>query len=162
MHLEDVMAILEKVKGLVRRKPKQMDLEEYIAKMKAKGYDRDGNVVLSPIPIAPPIGYKKSPSMVEIVRDMVRSERLRQELADSGAETFEESEDFDIPDEEHLHSPYENDFDPPVEELLKAGREVLAERERAAQVEKAKKDVTKAAGKVGGAGGTPPAEDDSE
>lgn len=149
--------ILEKLKKSFRRRPKQLDLVEYVAKLKARGVDPETGVpVPDPTPLAPPIGYKKHPSMVEIVRDMVRSERLAQEAAASGHETFEESEDFDVGDEpEQLRSKWENQFDPPLEEILKAGREVLTEREKH---EKARKASKEAAGKSGGAGGTPPAE----
>lgn len=122
---------LEKMAEKIRqiRKPKQLSLEDYAAKLIAKGLNPDGTVMADPVPMAPPIGYKKHPSMVEIVRDMVRSERLAQEVAASGSETFEESEDFDIDDEYLLHSQWENDFDPPLSEILKAGQEAIAARE---------------------------------
>lgn len=122
--------LLEKIKNRLRRKPQPLALDDYIQKLKDKGYDKDGNIILDPTPMAPPIGYKKAPSMVEIVRDMVRSERLAQEARDAGHETFEEAEDFDVDDDpELLRSPYENQFDPPLEELLAEGRKALKERE---------------------------------
>lgn len=106
--------------------------EEYLKKLVARGLNPDGTQKLDPTPIAPPIGYKKAPSMVEIVRDMVRSERLAAEAAAMGHETFEESEDFDVGDEDPLmRSPWENDFDPPLEQLLQAGREALAQKQAA-------------------------------
>lgn len=142
--------LLEKLKNKIRRRPKQLDLETYIKKLEAKGYTKDGNIILDPTPMAPPIGYKKAPSMVEIVRDMVRSEKLAQEAREAGFETFEESEDFDVGDEpELLRSPYENQFDPPLEELLKEGRKALQEREEREKAEKAKSGVE---------GGKPPSE----
>lgn len=149
------------------RRPERLTLEEYFAKLKEKGLNKDGTPVLDPTPMAPPIGYKKTPSMVEIVRDMVRGERLRQEALESGHETFEEAEDFDVGDEpDQLRSPYENDFDPPLTELVKAGSEVQKERQK--QLEEAgvprktaKKAVEEPAGEgddeSGGAGGSPPA-----
>lgn len=63
-------------------------------------------------PMAPPIGYKRTPSLSEQIRDMVQSERLAQELASTGAETFEESEDFDVGDDVDPHSPWEQYFEP--------------------------------------------------
>lgn len=69
---------------------------------------------LDPTPIAPPVGYRKSPSLREQIREMVRSERLAQELAASGYETFEEADDFDVDDDEDPNSPYEVHFDPPT------------------------------------------------
>lgn len=65
-----------------------------------------------PTPIAPPVGYIKQPSLAEQIRSMVRSERLRQEVEAAGAETFEESDDFDIGDDYDPDSPYEPVFDP--------------------------------------------------
>lgn len=130
------MKLAEKVKGVLRRRPKQLELEEYLAKLISKGLHPDGTPVLDPTPLAPPIGYKKQPSMVEIVRDMVRSERLAQAALEADHETFEEADDFDIGDDpELMRSEWENDFDPPIVELVEAGRRVVAEREAA---EKAK------------------------
>lgn len=80
-----------------------------------------GAEILDPTPIAPPVGYKRQPTMVEHIRNMVRSERLRQEAEAAGMDTFEESEDFDVGDEDDDPStPYENDFDPPINELREA------------------------------------------
>lgn len=128
------------------RRPAPMTVEEYFQKLLSKGLNPDGTPILDPTPMAPPIGYKRHPSMVEIVRDMVRSERLRQEAVEAGHETFEESEDFEIDDDPlPLQSPWENQHDPSLEELLAAGREAMAAKQ--------------AAGENGGVqGGIPPAE----
>lgn len=139
------------------RKPKQLSLEEYFAKLKAKGLHQDGSPVLDPTPMAPPIGYKKSPSMVEIVRDMVRGERLRQEALESGHETFEDAEDFDVGDDpEQLRSPYENEFDPPLQEMLKAG-EIEARKKQQLKEAGAKPSETTAETKPGVRGPADPA-----
>lgn len=108
--------------------------EQYLAKLLERGLDESGKFEPDSVPLAPPIGYKKQPSMVEIVRNMVRSERLAAELAAAGHETFEESDDFDVEDDPpDMRSPWENDFDPPVSELLRAGREVMDARRKAAE-----------------------------
>lgn len=115
--------------NLFKRHKVEITKEEYLARLLAKGLNPDGTPILDPTPIAPPIGYKKQPSMVEIVRDMVRSEKLKAEAEAAGFESFEEADDFDIPDDPvQLRSPWENDFDPSVEELMSAGREALAKR----------------------------------
>lgn len=81
----------------------------------AEGYlDKFGREMPSPLPVAPPIGYKKSPSLAEQIRQMVLSERLKQEALSAGAETFEEADDFDVEDDYDPSSPYEVDFDPPL------------------------------------------------
>lgn len=132
------MAIVETAKrvrdAVLLRRPKRLTIEQYAEKLIRKGLDPRGQVVPDPVPIAPPIGYKKQPSMVEIVRDMVRSERLAQAAREAGHETFDESEDFDVGDEpELMRSPWENQFDPELSELLRAGQEVLDKK--AAEVE---------------------------
>ncbi|QKI28947.1 hypothetical protein 1 [Kummerowia striata microvirus] len=114
------------------RRPKQMELEDYLAKTRAKGLNDEGELIPDPVPVAPPIGYKRQPTMVEIIRNMVQSEKLAEEARAAGMETFEESEDFDVGDEnaEELRSGFENDFDPPIAEI-------------AAAVDEAKKPVDK-------------------
>lgn len=74
---------------------------------------RDGQEFLDPTPIDPPIGYTQQPSMHEYVRELIRSERLRQEAEEAGLETFDEADDFET-DEGDIDplTPYEGDFDP--------------------------------------------------
>lgn len=82
--------------------------------------DERGAEILDPTPVAPPIGYKRQPSMVEHIAAMVRSERLRQEAEAAGAETWEEADDFDVGDDYDPGSPYEGDFDPIDQDALRA------------------------------------------
>lgn len=107
-----------------------------------------GQEIIDPTPMAPPIGWKPQPSMIENIRNMVRSELLARAAEADGKETFEEADDFDIEDDPaDPNSPWENEFDPPVREIMEAGRRAIAEKQAAA-----------AAAAVGGAGGTPPAD----
>lgn len=110
--------MLEKLKtGLMRRKP-QIAPEDYLRKLRDRGLNDEGELIPDPVPIAPPAGYKRQPSMMELVRDMVRSEELRRAANTAGMETFEEADDFDIPDDPiDMKSGWENDFDPSVKEL---------------------------------------------
>lgn len=118
------------VESLLRR-PRRLSSEEYMAKMLEKGLDEHGNFVVDATPLAPPIGYKKQPSMVELVREMVRSERLKAEAEANGHESFEEAEDFDIEDDpDMMRSPWENDFDPPLREILREGQQEIDRKER--------------------------------
>lgn len=80
--------------------------------------DENGAEHPDPTPMAPPIGYKRQPSLAEQIREMVRSERLKQEVEEAGFETFEEADDFEVGDDYDPHSPHENDFDPPVKEVF--------------------------------------------
>jgi len=82
---------------------------------------------LDPTPIAPPLGFHREPSLHEKIRDMILSQQAHAELRAAGLETFEESEDFDIPDDPvDPLTPYEREFDPEIiatkEELLEVRR----------------------------------------
>lgn len=81
-------------------------LEEYL--------NKDGHEVPNPVPVAPPVGFVRAPSMVDHLRQMVRSELLRREVMAQGMETFEEADDFELDDDPvDPHTPYEAVFDPP-------------------------------------------------
>lgn len=45
------------------------------------------------------------------IRQMIRHELFRQQINDE-AETFDEADDFSLPDEEEWISPYEDEFEP--------------------------------------------------
>lgn len=96
-----------------------------------KRLDEKGREIVSPLPMEPPVGYRKQPSMVEIIREQIRSAQLAQWAEQQGYETFEEADDFEIGDDFEPHSPWENDFDPPISELTKAGQAAIKAREAA-------------------------------
>lgn len=87
-------------------------LKEVVEKHPKKRPMVGGKLVPDPVPMAPPVGYVKQISMIDQVRDMVRSERLRQEVEAAGMETFEEADDFEVGDDYDPTSPYEEVFDP--------------------------------------------------
>lgn len=89
----------------------------------------DGREVNDPTPVAPPIGYKRQPSMVEIVRAQIRDHALAVALAEQGVETFEEADDFDIGDDYDPSTPYENDFDPPISEVFSEAQRAIQARD---------------------------------
>lgn len=78
---------------------------------KGKPLNKDGSEIPNPIPMDPPIGYKKQPTMFEVMRNMIREEKIKNALEAEGYETPEESDDFDVGDEYEPTSPYEHDFD---------------------------------------------------
>lgn len=129
---------VSKVKNFITRGQYRLTEEEYLKKLIEKGIGEDGHAIMDSVPLAPPIGYKEQPSMIELVRNMIRGERLRQEAMQAGFETMEEADDFDIEDDpEPLYSGYENDLDPPMSELMQAGRE---------EIERKKKDQKQGSG----------------
>lgn len=91
-----------------------MSEEDYAAKMEEKGLTADGSSLDAPdmgVPMAPPLGYIKQPSVTERIRDMVRSEHLRLAAEAAGQETFEEADDFEVGEDFDPHSPFEENFD---------------------------------------------------
>lgn len=78
-----------------------------------------GREIPDPRPMQPPIGYKKQPSMFELIREATARE-VALYAAGREPETFEESDDFDIDDDIDPSSPWENDFDPPWSEVRQA------------------------------------------
>lgn len=103
---------------IVEVEGEQIDLEELIGETKRlhpknKQLDKDGREILSPVPLAPPVGYRPEPSIFDRVRSLVRSEHLRLAAQSGGYETFEEADDFAVDDDYDPRSPYEVNFDPP-------------------------------------------------
>jgi len=67
--------------------------------------------VLDGTPMAVPIGFRRPPSLIEQMRAMIRNE-VSEAAQMSGRETFEESNDFDIPDDpDDPHTPWEDSAD---------------------------------------------------
>lgn len=77
-------------------------------------YMRDGREYPDPTPVAPPIGFVRQPTLAETMRQMVRSEALKRAARESGMETFEEADDFEIGDDYDPKSPYEEVFEPQI------------------------------------------------
>lgn len=68
---------------------------------------------VDPRPVSIPIGMERPESLQEKMRRLIRDEVLQQKLAADGVETFEEADDFDIPDDPaDPATPYEEHFDP--------------------------------------------------
>lgn len=75
----------------------------------------DGREIVSSIPIEPPLGYIKQPSLADQMRVMLRQELLARELAAQGFDTMEEADDFDVDDDFDPTSPWEERFDPQLD-----------------------------------------------
>lgn len=71
-----------------------------------------GHEVPHPKPLSIPSGFKRPESLAEQVQRLVRHQ-VSEEAQRAGFETFEESEDFELPDDpEDPTTPYEEFFDP--------------------------------------------------
>lgn len=70
-------------------------------------YDEFGREIPDPRPMAVPAGYDRPLSLAEQIKRMVRIELSRSAEAE-GLESFEEADDFDVPEDEgDFVSPYE-------------------------------------------------------
>lgn len=115
-----------------------------------------------PIPMAPPIDYKREPTIFELVKQKMLQHQVEQLQAALGAESPEEAEDFDIddPDFDSPSSPYEHERH---EEELRdqmqklANFQALMESKYPDRYPKKPEPATDEPEKSGGAGGKPPA-----
>lgn len=75
--------------------------------MDIEGLNERGREVLDSKPMALPLRFSRPPSLQEQIKALVRTE-LSRSAQDAGYETWEESDDFDIPDDPiDPHSPWE-------------------------------------------------------
>lgn len=75
---------------------------------------------LDPTPIAPPVGYKAGPSLIDQMRAMVRNELSAQAAAEE-FETFEDADDFEVDEDMDPYSPWEETFEPETQEPPRSG-----------------------------------------
>lgn len=81
-------------------------------------------------PVALPVGFRRPPSIVEMIRSQIRT-AMSQAAMENGAETFEEADDFEVGDEEELRSPYQLD-----DEQMNAKEEVVPKEVEDTEVKK--------------------------
>ena len=87
------------------KKKRLKEIEEAMAGH-PKGRPFVGNkLMMDPTPVAPPAGYKKQPSMIDVIRQQVAQASKAAE--EEGFETVEEANDFDVDGDPFPSSPYE-------------------------------------------------------
>lgn len=106
------------------------DEEAEVWELRYPYLNNDGHEIGDPSPMEPPIGYKDTPDIWDTVQRMVKTELLARELASQDYGSFEEEDDFVIGDDYEPSSPYENEADVSVGELMAAGREELARQQK--------------------------------
>lgn len=74
--------------------------------------DEFGREIPDPTPMAPPVGYKRQPTMAEVIRQQIQGEALARAAREMGKESWEEADDFVIGDDYDPSSPWEEQFDP--------------------------------------------------
>lgn len=102
-------------------------------------YNSKGEEIPDPTPVALPVGFERPVPLGERIRALVHSEVLRRGLEEVEAETFDDADDFDIPDDPiDPSTPYEESFDPSRpgaiarEQELRAGavQDISSDRKR--------------------------------
>jgi len=141
--------------------PGQNDLEEYLRtrrpgdplpgteqrpvfeqSVQSLHLDDYGRELPNPVPMAPPIGYKKSPSIADQMRAMMKQASYEATMA--GAESEEEANDFDVGEDMDPHSPWENEFE--IDPALEAMIALQSRPPKAAQPPQAAKQETPSSG----------------
>lgn len=75
-------------------------------------YGEAAGVLMDPTPVALPVGFKRPETLAEQVARLVRIDLSRRAGA-AGFETFDEANDFDVPDDPvDPSTPFEEFFDP--------------------------------------------------
>lgn len=89
--------------------------------------DKNGHEIPDPTPRAIPSGFRRPETLAEQIQRMVRT-HVSVAAEQSGADNFEDADDFDTGDEEddEPSTPYEMEFDPVL------GREISADMIRSA------------------------------
>jgi len=107
------------------------ELFELEQSVQSQYLDAFGREVPNPVPMQPPVGYKRAPSLAEQMRAMIQ--QASHEAAMAGAETEDEANDFDVDEEFDPTSPWENEFemDPAMEAMIALQSRPPAPRETA-------------------------------
>lgn len=111
-------------------------------KLAPKRHNENGEEILDPTPMQPPLGYKKSPSLHEQITQAVRLAKLQLLENASLEETEEEADDFEVGEDFEPLSPYENDHIPTVKKLREQVQ-AINKKIREAQTAKAVADYKK-------------------
>lgn len=120
---------------VVQRDKPKMAIADYARKMARKFQTMLGAEIPDPVPMAPPVGFIAQPSMMDHVIDLIKSNDLRRAAEAEGFETLEESDDFDIDDDDEPYSAYEmeENYEPLSVFLEKAKPYVQAAEKEAAE-----------------------------
>lgn len=73
---------------------------------------RDGGEIMDDTPLSIPVTMRRPPTLAEQIARITRSQQMQAFAESQGKESFDEADDFDIPDDPIPQtSPYEENFD---------------------------------------------------
>lgn len=94
------------VKSVVIRQKPRISEEDYRKKLGLKRLNEFGQEIPDRVPMEPPVGFKKQPSIFENMREMVKAELARKAI-DEGFDTEDDDNNFDIPEDRDPLSKHE-------------------------------------------------------
>lgn len=103
-----MMSVVERVKNVFKGKGRE-------ERKRFGALTQDGGELLDSTPMQPPVGFRREPSMFDVMREQMR--QYHADLEREGFETPEEADDFDVDDEVDPSSPYEHNFDPAISDV---------------------------------------------
>lgn len=89
-------------------------------------HDENGGEICDPIPMQPPLGYRKTLSLSEQIVQQVRIAQLKILEDNMVHETDDEADDFEVGDDFEPLSKHENDHMPTLANLKKKAAEIQA------------------------------------
>lgn len=93
-------------------------------KQSPQRHNEAGEEILDPTPMQPPLGYKKSLSLSEQIRQQVQLSLIERLESEMEPETEEEADDFEIGDDYEPLSKHENDHVPTLAQLKAKAKEI--------------------------------------
>lgn len=93
-----------------------------------KRHDESGGEILDSVPMQPPLGYKRAPTLTEQIRQQVLAHKL--DMLDQMEETEEEADDFEVGEDWEPMSKHENEGAPTIQELKQRAQEINNEIQR--------------------------------
>ncbi|UOF77153.1 hypothetical protein [Microviridae sp.] len=105
-------------------------------------------------PVELPLGYEAPESLAEMIARMIRAEDFRKMSDAAGVESFEESDDFEMEEDEfksehEMSMMQEEYYVPPVQKEMEGKKESDSEKDSKQAVSEGKNDATDEAQQVG-------------
>lgn len=103
-------------------------------KRAARALSPEGRESLDPTPVAIPVGFKRPPSLEEQIKRLVADRDIQRSLSEAGVETFEEANDFEIPDDPPDPAALDEEWWDPALRRTVTAREVYEQRDQLAEL----------------------------